>query len=331
MKRFIRGASAAAAILSSFGVSWVAAQAPQAVQSFPQRTVTLVVPYAPGGLPDTVARVVGQKLSEKWGQAVVVENKPGGNGVVSAQYLTSRPADGYTLQVTDGTMFSVNPWIYKSLPYEPIKDFTFISLTARAPLFLAVHPSFPASNFAEFVKEVKANPGKYSYGSSGIGSIHHLTTESMKAALGLDLLHVPFKGTGQSVPAVVSNQVTAVFSAIPSLAGFVKEGKLRLVAVNTAQRSGLAPEVQTVAENGVPGFDFAPIIGFTGPAGLPPALAEKISRDVAEVVKDPAMKERLHVLGIDAVGSTPQEYLKQVSDDKARFEKAVAVAGAKAD
>jgi tripartite-type tricarboxylate transporter receptor subunit TctC len=302
-----------------------------AAQSFPQRTVTLVVPYAPGGLPDTVARVVGQRLSEKWGQAVVVENKPGGNGTVSAQYLSTKAPDGYTLQVTDGTMFSVNPWIYKALPYDPIKDFTFISLTARAPLFLAVNPSLPVSNFADFMKLVKANPGKYTYGSSGIGSIHHLTTESMKAALGLDLLHVPFKGTGQSVPAVVSNQVTAVFSAIPSLAGFVKEGKLKLIAVNTAQRSALAPDVQTVAENGVPGFDFAPIIGFTGPAGMPPALAAKISADVAEVVKDPAIKERLHVLGIDAVGSTPQDYAAQVKKDLDRFKEAVAIAGAKAD
>ena len=307
------------------------AAGPAAAQAFPTRSVTLVVPYAAGGLPDTVARVVGQKLSQKWGQPVVVENKPGGNGVVSAQYLAGKPADGYTLQVTDGTMFSVNPWIYKDLPYDPIKDFTFISLTARAPLFLAVHPSLPVTTFADFVKLVKANPNKYSYGSSGIGSIHHLTTESMKAALGLDLLHVPFKGTGQSVPAVVSNQVTAVFSAIPSLAGFVKNGSLKLIAVNTAQRSELAPDIQTVAENGVPGFDFAPIIGFTAPAGLPPALAAKISQDVAEAVHDPAMKEKLRVLGIDAVGSTPAEYQAQIVTDRARFEKAVALAGAKAD
>ena len=307
------------------------AAGPAAAQAFPTRSVTLVVPYAAGGLPDTVARVVGQKLSQKWGQPVVVENRPGGNGVVSAQYLAGKPADGYTLQVTDGTMFSVNPWIYKDLPYDPIKDFTFISLTARAPLFLAVHPSLPVTTFADFVKLVKANPGKYSYGSSGIGSIHHLTTEAMKAALGLDLLHVPFKGTAQSVPAVVSNQVTAVFSAIPSLAGFVKNGSLKLVAVNTAQRSELAPDIQTVAENGVPGFDFAPIIGFTAPAGLAPALAAKISQDVAEAVRDPAMKEKLRVLGIDAVGSTPAEYQAQIVADRVRFEKAVALAGAKAD
>ena len=323
MKRIIRAGIACLTVAALPAL----AQAP----AWPTRTVTLVVPYAAGGLPDTVARVVGQKLSEKWGQPVVIENKPGGNGAVSAQYLSSKAPDGYVLQVTDGTMFSVNPWIYKKLSYDPIKDFTFISLTARAPLFLAVPPSFPANNFAEFVKEVKANPGKYSYGSSGIGSIHHLTTEAMKAALGLDLLHVPYKGTGQSVPAVVGNQVSAVFSAIPSLAGFVKEGKLKLIAVNTAQRSGLAPEIQTVAENGVPGFDFAPIIGVTAPAGMAPALAEKISRDVAEVVRDPGIKERLHVLGIDAVGSTPQEYAAQIVNDKARFEKAVAIAGAKAD
>jgi tripartite-type tricarboxylate transporter receptor subunit TctC len=274
---------------------------------------------------------VGQKLSQKWGQPVVIENKPGGNGVVSAQYLTGKAPDGYTLQVTDGTMFSVNPWIYKSLSYDPIKDFTFISLTARAPLFLAVHPSFPADDFPGFVKEVKAHPGKYSYGSSGIGSIHHLTTEAMKHELGLDLLHVPFKGTSQSVPAVVSGQVSAVFSALPSLSGFVKNGSLKLLAVNTLERSSLAPDVQTVAENGVPGFDFAPIIGFTGPAGMPAAIVQKISRDVAEVVRDPGMKEKLYTLGIDAVGSTPEAYRKQIVDDKARFEQAVKIAGARAE
>jgi tripartite-type tricarboxylate transporter receptor subunit TctC len=323
MQRIIRAGVA----FLAFAAAAAFAQAP----AYPTRTVTIVVPYAAGGLPDTVARVVGQKLSEKWGQPVVIENKPGGNGAVSAQYLATRAPDGYTLQVTDGTMFSVNPWIYKSLSYDPIRDFTVSSLTARAPLFLAVHPSFPANDFPGFVKEVKAHPGKYSYGSSGIGSIHHLTTEAMKHELGLDLLHVPFKGTGQSVPAVVSGQVTAVFSAIPSLAGFVKNGSLKLIAVNTVQRSQLAPEVQTVAENGVPGFDFAPNIGFTGPAGMPAAIVDKISRDVAEVLREPDMKEKLRTLGIDPVGGTPKEYRELIVSDKARFEQVVKIAGAKAE
>jgi tripartite-type tricarboxylate transporter receptor subunit TctC len=324
MKQLLHAAAA-------FAASALACAAFAQPAAYPTRAVTIVVPYAAGGLPDTVARVVGQKLSEKWGQPVIIEDKPGANGAVSAQYLSTKAPDGYTLQVTDGTMFSVNPWIYKSLSYDPIKDFTFISLTARAPLFLAVQPSFPANDFAGFVKEVKAHPGKYSYGSSGIGSIHHLTTEMMKHELGLDLLHVPFKGTSQSVPAVVSGQVSAVFSALPSLSGFVKNGSLKLLAVNTLERSSLAPDVQTVAENGVPGFDFAPIIGFTGPAGMPAAIVQKISRDVAEVVRDPGMKEKLYTLGIDAVGSTPEAYRKQIVDDKARFEQAVKIAGARAE
>lgn len=309
------------------GLAGVCAKA----QPFPTKAVTLIVPYAPGGLPDTVARVVGQKLSDKWGQAVIIENKPGGNGVVAAQYLAAKPADGYTMLVTDGSMFSINQFIYKSLPYDPQNDFTFISLTARAPLFLAVHPTLPAANLTEFVALVKSKPGQLSYGSSGIGSIHHLTFESIKAALGIDLLHVPYKGTGQSVPAVVANQVSAVWSAIPSIAGFVKEGKLKLISVNSEKRSALAPDVATVAETSIPGFDFAPTIGFSGPAGIPPALAAKISADVAEILREPALKERLNVLGIDGVGGGPAEYSAQVIADRARFEKAVKLAGAKAD
>ena len=313
------------------GVAACACAAALAQAPYPHKTVTIIVPYSPGGLPDTVARVVGQKLADKWGQAVVIENKPGGNGVVAAQALAAKPADGYTLLVTDATMFAVNQYIYKSLPYDPVKDFTFISLTARAPLFLAVPPSSPANNFAEFVQMVKATPGKYTYGSSGIGSIHHLTFESIKAALGLDILHVPFKGTGQSIPALVSDQVTAVWSAMPSIAGFVKEGKLKLIAVNSEKRSKLAPNVATIAETHIPGFDFAPSIGFAGPAGLPAAIANKVSADVAEVLMEPALAERLTVLGIDPVGGSPSDYAALLAADRARFEKAVKVAGARAD
>jgi len=325
MEIFFRVAAALAAFLA-FGTAHA-----QGAGDYPSRTVTLVVPYSPGGLPDTVARVVGQKLSEKWGQAVVVENKPGSNGLVAAAYLATKTPDGYTLLVTDGSMFSINPYIYSKLPYEPVKDFTFISLTARAPLFLAVHPSMPVSNFEDFVKLVKANPGKYTYGSSGVGSIHHLTTEAMKAALGLDLLHVPFKGTGQSIPALVSNQVNCAFSAMPSLAGFVQQGKLRLLAVNSAKRSPLAPDLPTIAELAIPGFDFAPTIGFSGPAGIPPAIATKIGADVAAIVHDPALKERMDKLGIEPEGLGPKEYAAQVIEERARFEKAVKAAGAKVD
>jgi tripartite-type tricarboxylate transporter receptor subunit TctC len=304
---------------------------PALSQPYPTHAVTVIVPYAPGGLPDTVARVVGQKLSEKWGQPVVIENKPGGNGVVSAQALSARPADGYTLMITDGTMFSVNPYVYAKLPYDPVKDFTFISLIARAPLFLAVAPSVPAANFTEFVAMVKAKPATYTYGSSGIGSIHHLTMEAIKSTLGVDLLHVPFKGTGQSIPALVSGQVTAVWSAMPSISGFVKEGKLKLIAVNSEKRSALAPEIATVAETSIPGFDFAPNIGVSGPAGLPSAIVAKISADVIDALKDPALVERLRILGIDAVGGGPQEYAALLAADRVRFEKVIKIAGVKGE
>jgi tripartite-type tricarboxylate transporter receptor subunit TctC len=322
-----RRSAAAIACLSFFVAGLALAQAPQ----FPSRPVTLIVPYAAGGLPDTVARVLGQRLGDKWGQPVVVDNRPGGNGVVAAQALASKPADGYTLMITDGTMFSVNQFIYAKLPYDSVKDFTFISLIARAPLFLAVLPSLPASNFTEFVAMAKAKPGFYTYGSSGIGSIHHLTMESIKGSLGIDLLHVPFKGTGQSIPALVGGQVNAVWSAIPSIAGFVKEGKLKLIAVNSEKRSSLAPDIATVAETSIPGFDFAPNIGISGPADISPAIVAKIAADVADALKDAALVERLKALGIDAVGAGPQVYAALLAADRVRFEKVIKLAGMKAE
>jgi len=320
MKILSRAAALAAFVLA------VVAGFTAAAADFPDHTVTLVVPYAPGGLPDTIGRVVGQRLSEKWGQPVVVENRPGSNGVVAAVYMKTKAPDGYTLMVTDLASFSINPYLYKSLPYEE-KDFTFVSLTARAPLFLALNPSIPAASFPQFVALAKANPGKYSYGSSGVGSIMQLVMESVKSSLGIDVLHVPYKGTGQSVPAAVANQVSLVVSAYPSLQGFAKDGKLRLIAVTTAQRSPLAPNVSAIAESEIPGFDLAPWIGLTGPAGMPPAIVNKIAADVSQVVKEPAIQEKLQVLGIDPNGGGPREFAAALAVDKAKVDKVVKQAG----
>src|SRR5690349_20616676 len=320
MRRFVVAAALAAAAFCAD----VHAQQP----AFPTRAVTWVVPYAPGGLPDTIARIVGQKVSEKWGQTVVIDNKPGGNGVVAAQYMMGKPADGYLLMMADIASFTINPFTYKSLPYGD-KDFSFVSLTARAPLFLALNPSIPAANLQQFVALAKANPGKYSYGSSGIGSIMQLVMESVKSSLGIDVLHVPYKGTGQSVPAAVSNQVSLVISAYPSLQGFAKEGKLRLIAITTAERSQLAPDVATIAETQIPGFDLAPYIGLVGPAGMPPALVEKIAAVVAEACRDPATLEKLRTAGIDPVGGGPREWAAALAADRPKVEKIVKDAGIK--
>ena len=318
-------------VLAAALAAALALAAPAHAQTYPARTVTFVVPYAPGGLPDTVARLVGQKLSEKWGQSVVVENKPGGNGVVAFQTLAAKPADGYTLLVTDGSMFNINPFVYPNLPYNAERDFTHAALIARAPLFLAMNPSIPANNLAEFVQLVRANPGKYSYGSSGIGSIHHLCMESLRAHANLDIVHVPYKGTSQSIPAVVSNQVAVVWSAMPSIAGFAREGKLKLIAANAPQRSGFAPDVATVAETLIPGFDFSPIIGISAMAGLAPAIVQKIGADVAEILRERAFVERLNVLGIDPVGGDGRAYDAQLAADRVRYEQAVRQSGAKAN
>ena len=319
MRKLLRGAAALAFLLAL-------APAAQAADAFPTHTVTLVVPYAPGGLPDTIARVVGQRLAEKWGQPVVVENRPGSNGVVAAVYMKTKAPDGYTLMVTDLATFSINPFLYKTLPYED-RDFTFVSLTARAPLFLALNPSIPAQTFPEFVALAKKEPGKYSYGSSGVGSIMQLVMESVKSSLAIDVLHVPYKGTGQSVPAAVANQVSLVISAYPSLQGFAKDGRLRLIAVTTAERSPLAPDVSSIAESEIAGFDLAPWIGLTGPAGVPPQVVAKIAGDVGEVVREPAMREKLQVLGIDPNGGGPREFAQALAVDRARVEKIVKQAG----
>jgi len=185
----------------------------QSQATYPNRAIKLVVPYSAGGLPDTVARIFAQRLQDRLGQSVVVDNKPGANGVVAASTLASSPADGYTFLVTDGSMFSINPAIYKNLSYDYKRDFVPVSLAARAPLYLAVHPKTGVNTLQEFVALARAKPGTLNYGSSGIGSSHHLTMEAMKAALGIDVTHVPFKGSSQSVPALIGGQVDVAFSA----------------------------------------------------------------------------------------------------------------------
>lgn len=319
-------------LLAGFGAVLLTAvpasgQAP-AGATYPNKPVRFVVPYAPGGLPDTVARIVAQRLSDRLGQSVVVDNRPGANGGVAAGVLTSAPADGYQLLLTDGSMFSINPLIYAKLGYDPKKDFVPVSLVARAPLFLAVHPKVPVATMPEWVAYVKGKPGELNYGSSGIGSTHHLTMESLKAALGLDIKHIPFRGTGQSVPALVGGQVEMLFSAYPSLGGFVKDGRVKLIATNGAQRSPQAPDVVAIAET-VPGFDFAPIVGILAPAGTPDAIVQRIAAEVAVIVKLPDAQAAFAAAGIEPVGGGPDEYGRAIAAENERMAKAVAAASLK--
>ena len=296
--------------------------------AYPSRTIKFVVPYSAGGLPDTVARILAQRLGEKLGQSVVVDNKPGANGVVAAQALASSPADGYTFLVTDGSMFSINPAIYKNLSYDFKRDFMPVALAARAPLYLAVHPKTGVNSLQEFVAKAKAKPGTLNYGSSGIGSSHHLTMEAMKAALGIDVQHVPFKGSSQSVPALIGGQVDVAFSALPSLVGFVKDNRVKLLATNGGRRSPMEPDVPAIAEI-VPGFDFAVIIGVLAATGTPQAAIDRIRSEIDKINKSPEMVQILANAGIEAGGGKPADYAKAITDENERLAKAIKIAGIK--
>ena len=316
-------------VLPGFSNNQARAQA-QSPAAYPNKPIKFIVPYSPGGLPDTVARAFAQRLGERVGQSVVIDNKPGANGVVAAQALASSPKDGYTFLVTDGSMFSVNPAIYKNLGYDLKRDFIPISLAARAPLYLAVNPKLPVNTLQELIALAKAKPGTINYGSSGVGSTHHLTMEAMKLALGLDITHVPFKGSGQSVPALLGGQVEVLFSALPSLAGFVKSGQVKLLASNAAQRSAQAPNVPVIAET-IPGFDFAPIVGILAAAGTPASVIERISAEMAAVAKIPDLIQNLNNAGVDVVGSSPADYNKALLGETERLAKTIAATGIKAE
>src|SRR5206468_9511550 len=248
---------AAARLVALDGLAFASAAFRQGAKNYPDKPVRVVVGYSPGGLPDTIARLVGQKLSERWGQQFVVENKPGANGILGAEFVAKAAPDGYTLLMTDNSTHAIIPFLFAKLPYDADRDLIPVSLTARAPLFLAVHPSVKANSFRELIALIKAAPGTYSYGSSGIGSTHHLCMEYLKASLDLDMTHVPYKGTGQSVLAVVGGQVPMVLSGYPTLAAHAKEGRVKLPAINSPNRSELPPD-EPASPDAIPGLELAP-------------------------------------------------------------------------
>jgi len=312
-----------AALLLAAGVA--------SAQDFPNRPIKMIVPYAAGGLPDTMTRIVGVHASELLGQQIVVENRGGAGGISGSEAVAKAPADGYTLLIADVGQVAINQHIFSSLPYDPRKDFAPVTLIGTSALFLALHPSVPANNFKELVAYIKANPNKVNYGSSGVGSIHHLATEALAHALGLKIVHVPYKGTGQAVPALLGGQVAMLYSSLPSLEAQIKAGKVKMVAISTLRRSPQAPDVPTVAEMGVPGYDFAPQIGVLAPAGTPPAVVQKLSTELAKAARHPDTVKRFTELGIDAAGSTPEEYAAMIRDADKRYGEVARVAGVKAD
>jgi tripartite-type tricarboxylate transporter receptor subunit TctC len=300
----------------------------QSQAPYPSQTIKLIIPNPAGGLPDTVARIVGRRLQERLNQSVVVENRPGANGRIAVAALLSSPADGYTFVVTDGAILSINPLLYSNLSYSP-KDILPIAMLARAPLFLAVHPKVPAATMNEFIAYARARPGQINYGSSGVGSTHHLSMEALKASLKLVMTHVPFKGTGESVPALLGGHIDVLFSAYPSLSGAADGDKVKLLATNGAQRSAQAPNLPSLAEF-IPGFDFAPVIGIFGRSGTPSIVVQKIVTEALAVVKEPEVIRQLAVVGVEPASAGPDDFALVLQAETKRIAEAVQAAGIKA-
>ena len=316
------------AFLAALGAAWAASSF---AQEFPSRAIRIVVPYAAGGLPDTMTRLVSPHLSKSLGQPVLVENRGGAGAIPGTEQVVRSPADGYTLLMTDVGQVAINPHLFSKLSYDPLKDLVPVSLMGTSTLFLVVNPSLGVNTLNEFVALVKSRPGQYNYGSSGIGSVLHLAMEALNTSFGLKLAHVPYKGSGESVPALLGGQVNAVYASLPSIAAHVKSGKLKLLAASAPVRSPQAPDVPTVAEHGVPGYDFQPEIGISAPAGTPAAVVAKLSSEIAKAVKQPNVVQRFTQLGIVPVGSTAEAYAVMMKASYERYARVVKASGARVD
>jgi tripartite-type tricarboxylate transporter receptor subunit TctC len=313
----------------AFLAAAVCAPWPASAQTgYPDRAIKLIVPYAPGGVPDTTARLLAQQLQLRVGQSVPVENRPGGNGAVAAAAINAAPADGYTLLVVDTTTLSVSPIFLNELSYDPKKDFVPIAALARTPLFLAVNAQTPIRTLQEFVDYVRAHPGELNYGSAGIGSTHQLTMEAMKAALHLDIVHVPFRGTSEAVPALLGNHVQALWASYPNLKGGVERGEIRLLANNGLTRSPLLPELPPLADL-IPGLDMVSVIGVYGRAGTPEPIVRRIAADASAAITNGDIVAQLTALGMEPVGEGPEAFAKMIAHEVDTITKVVESAGLK--
>ncbi|WP_431514204.1 Bug family tripartite tricarboxylate transporter substrate binding protein [Variovorax sp. DAIF25] len=302
-----------------------------AQQDYPAKPIRLIVPFTPGGVTDTGARVVADKLGARLGQSVVVDNRPGASGNIGTQMVASAAPDGYTLLLGfDGTLV-INPHVYAKVPFDTLKDFVPVSKIGDAVLIIVVHPSVPAKTLSELVAYSKTNPGGVSYGSAGTGSTPHLAGELLKARTGANFVHVPYKGGGQSMTDLVGGSLPMLYTAVAGAYPFVQKGQIRPIAVSSAQRLASLPDVPTVAESGVPGFESSSWIGILAPAKTPQPIVERLQRELHAVVQSPEVRERLASLGISALGNTPGEFGQQIRADLAKYDQIVKAAKVRVD
>lgn len=313
-------------LASSVLVMWTFAQA-QPPSAFPNRPVRLVVPYAPGGPTDGIGRLLAQKLSALWSQQVLVDNRPGANANIGAEAVARSPADGYTVLMGTGSTHGINPAIYPRLPFDPVKDFVPIVQLTDSTLYLAVAPGFPARTVSELIAYAKANPGKLNYGSVGIGSAHHLAGEMLKLRAGIDMAHVPYKGSGPARAALLAGEVQVLFdSAIVPLA---RQGQVRVLGVTARQRWPGSPEVPTFSEQGLPDFVVSGWFALFAPAGTPSAVVERINLDVNKILEDPEVRERAAAMSLVIQGGSSRDLESLVAMELKRWPPVVKASGAR--
>ncbi len=298
---------------------------------YPNKPVRLVVGFAAGGISDVLGRAIAIPLSKQLGQQVIVENKPGAGTTIAGDFVMRSTNDGYTLWLQDITTHAINANLYARLPYDSMKDFTFVAMVASTPLMLVVHPSTPARNVQELIGLLKASPGKYSYGSSGNGTIVHLASEMLKSSAGVDALHVPYKGSNPATAAILGGEVSFVFSTMPPAISNMKSGKLRPLAVTTPKRSDAAPEVPTMIEAGLPNFEIVLYSGVLAPKGLDRNIVRRLNTEFARAVRAPEMQAAWATIGADPIAMTPEAFEKATAAEIAKLGPVVKASGAKVD
>jgi len=301
-------------------------------EDWPKRPVTIVVGFSAGGTTDIIARMLGIELSKKWGQPVIVDNRPGAGGNIAGSAVAKAAPDGYTLFMGSTGPLAVNKSLYKRMPFDHLKDFTPISLVADVPNMLVINSkSMPVNSFKEFIDQLKANPGKYFYASTGSGTASHLATELLKAQAGVEATHVPYKGAVALNDLLAGESIHFMFATIPSVIQFVRSDRLKALAVSSRKRSSGLPDIPTVAESGYPGFDASSWFGLVGPAAMPKAVTEKISGDIAGILKTPDMHAKFIEQGAEPVGSTPQQFGDYMRAETVKWAKVIKISGATAE
>jgi tripartite-type tricarboxylate transporter receptor subunit TctC len=307
------------------------AAAVQAADPWPARPIRLVVTSPPGGANDTQARVLGAKLAEQLGQAVVIDNRGGGSGMIAAEIVAKSAPDGYTLLFGTNSTYSVNPSLFPKAPYDTLRDFAPVAVTVMTPHVLLVHPSLPAATVKELIALARAQPGRLNYASSGNGSAFHLGMELLKTAAGVSIVHVPFKGSALSANAMIAGEVQLMLVGMPTGMPLARSGKARVLGVASPQRSVLAPELPTIAESGVPGYGYQSWFGVAAPAGTPRPVITRLHEGFDRPLKQADVRARLAALGYEVIAATPQQMAQKIRDDTKKWAKVIKDSGAKAD